>query len=124
MPSRQIPSDTIQVYLSIGSCSLEELHRKLIAGVFECVVLGTYGEPRKDIFKAIQAADKKRPKARNRRIDLFERVEPDAIICLVVYTVKGTSYRIGLLKVVLEGSGRDCTLQAWDLDLKTSFMLV
>lgn len=124
MPSRQIPSDTIQVYLSIGSCSLEELHRKLIDGVFECVVLGTYGEPRKDIFKAIQAADKKRPKARNRRIDLFERVEPDAIICLVVYTVKGTSYRIGLLKVVLEGSGRDCTLQAWDLDPKRNFILV
>lgn len=123
MPSRQVPSDTIQVYLSISSCSLEELRRKLIDGVFECVVLGTYGEPRKDIFKAIQAADKKSPKARKRRIDLLERVEPDAIICLVVYTVKGISYRIGLLKVELEGSARDFTLAAWGSNVKRSFIL-
>ncbi len=102
---------------------MEELHRKLIDGVFECVVLGTYGEPREDIFKVIQAADKKSRKARNRRIELFERVEPDAIICLVVYNVKGTSYRAGLLKVVLEGSGRDGTLQAWDLGPKRNFTL-
>jgi Heterokaryon incompatibility protein (HET) len=124
MPSRQIPSDTIRVYLSKGPCSLEELHRKLMDGVFVCVVLGTYGKPRKDIFKAIQVADKKRRKARNRRIDLFERGEPDAIVCLIVHTVKGTSRRIGLLKIVLEGSGRDFTLQAWDLDLKRNFILV
>jgi hypothetical protein len=103
---------------------LEQLHRKLIDGVFKCVVLGTYGEPRKDIFKAIQAADKKSSKARNRRIDLFERGEPDAIICLVVYTLKGKSYRIGLLRVVLEGSRNDCTLRAWVLDRKRNFTLV
>lgn len=124
MPSKQIRSDTLQLYLSTCSCSLEQLQQKLIDGDFKCVVLGTYGEPRKDIYKAIQAADRKSSKYRNRRIDLFERGEPDAIICLVVYTREGKSHRIGLLKVVLDGLGNDRTLRAWVLDGKSRFSLV
>ncbi|KAH8588080.1 hypothetical protein B0O99DRAFT_601098 [Bisporella sp. PMI_857] len=54
--------------------------------------LRTYGELREDIFKAIQAADRKAPKARRGRIGLFERLEPDAIVCLVVRTVDGVGF--------------------------------
>jgi hypothetical protein len=89
----------------------------------ECLVIGTYGEPREDVFKAIQAADKKAPKARTGRIGLFERREPDAIFCLVVYTVKETSFRKGLLKIEFDGSGGECPLRAWDLGPKRSFIL-
>jgi hypothetical protein len=123
MPFRQIPSHAIHVYLSIGTCSLEELHRRLIDGEFKCLVLGTHGEPRKNIFKAIQTADKRSPNSRNRRIDLFERREPDAIICLIIYTVREISYRIGLLKVGFEGLGRECAIQESDLGSKSSFVL-
>ena len=124
MPSKQINSDTLQVYLSLWTCSLEQLQQKLIDGEFKCVVLGTYGEPRKDIIEAIKAKDKKRSKYRKRRIELFERGEPDAIICLIVYTRNGKSHRIGLLKVVLDGSENDRTLRAWVLDGKSRFSLV
>ena len=124
MRSKQINSDTLQLYLSTWTCSLEQLQQKLIDGEFKCVVLGTYGEPRKVIFKAIQAKDKKVSKSRNRRIDLFERGEPDAIICLIIYTRNGKSHRIGLLKVVLDGSGNDRTLRTWVLDGKSRFSLV
>lgn len=123
MPSRQIPSKAIHVNLSKGPCSLEKFHQKLMDREFECLVIGTYGEPREDVFKAIQAADKKAPKARKSRIGLFERREPDAIICLVVYTVKKTSIRRGLLKIEFDGSGRECLLRAWDLGSKRSFIL-
>jgi Heterokaryon incompatibility protein (HET) len=123
MPSRQVPSRAIHVYLSIGTCSLEQLHRRLIDGEFKCLVLGTHGEPRKNIFKAIQTADRRSPNSRNRRIDLFERREPDAIICLIVYTVHRISYRIGLLKVGSEGLVQEYTIQVSDLGLKESFVL-
>ena len=123
VPSRQIPSKAIHINLSRGPCSLEKFHQKLIDRELECLVIGTYGEPREDIFKAIQAADKKAPKARKGRIGLFERLEPDAIICLVVRTVNGTSFRSGLLKIEFEGSGRECALQAWYLGPKRSFTL-
>ena len=123
MPSRQIPSKAIHVNLSKGPCSLEKFHQKLIDREFECLVIGTYGEPREDVFKAIQAADKKAPKARKGRIGLFERREPDAIICLVIYIVKKTSFRRGLLKIEFDGSGRECLLRAWDLGSKRSFIL-
>ena len=123
MPSRQIPSKAIHVNLSKGPCSLEKFYQKLIDGNFECLVIGTYGEPREDVFKAIQAADKKAPKARKGRIGLFERLEPDAIICLIVRTVNGVSFRRGLLKIEFEGAGRACALQAWDLGPKRSFIL-
>ena len=123
MPSRQIPSKAIHVNLSKGPCSLEKFYQKLIDGNFECLVIGTYGEPREDVFKAIQAADKKAPKARKGRIGLFERLEPDAIICLIVRTVNGVSFRRGLLKIEFEGAGRACALRAWDLGPKRSFIL-
>jgi hypothetical protein len=123
MPSRQIPSKAIHVNLSKGPCSLEKFHRKLMDRELECLVIGTYGEPREDVFKAIQAADKKAPKARKGRIGLFERREPDAIICLIVCTVKETSFRRGLLKIEFDGSRRECPLRAWDLGPKRSFKL-
>jgi len=121
--SRRIPSKAIHVNLSKGPCSLEKFHRRLMNRELECVVIGTYGEPRADVFKAIQAADKKAPKARKGRIGLFERREPDAIVCLVVYTVNKTSFRRGLLKIEFDGSGRECPLRAWDLGPKRSFLL-
>ena len=123
MPSRQIPSKAIKTNLSRGPRSLEKFHQKLIDRELECLVIGTYGEPRDDVFKAIQAADKKAPKARKGRIGLFERLEPDSIVCLVVHTVKETSFRRGLLKIELGGSGRECALRAWDLGPKRSFTL-
>ena len=123
MPSKRISSATLELYLSTWTCSLEQLQQKLIDGEFKCVVLGTYGKPRRVIFKAIQAKDKKRSKYRNRRIDLFERGEPDAIICLIVYTRNGKSHRIGLLKVVLDDSVNDRTLRAWVLEGKSRFSL-
>jgi heterokaryon incompatibility protein (HET) len=123
IPCTRIPSPDIQVYLSIGSYSLDEIHQKLMDKKFECLVIGTYGKPREDIFKAIRVADKKRRKARHRRIELFERREPDAIICLVVQTVNEISYRVGLLKVKFEDIGMEHTLQAWGLDEKRRFTL-
>ncbi|KAK3369261.1 heterokaryon incompatibility protein-domain-containing protein [Lasiosphaeria ovina] len=91
----------LDVHLSAGPTSMEMLYQKLTSREYECVVLGTYGEPRQEIFRAIQAADRKSTRAKKRRIDMFERLEPDAIICLIVCTdtVEGVSYRKGLLKV-------------------------
>ncbi|KAH8800154.1 heterokaryon incompatibility protein-domain-containing protein [Xylogone sp. PMI_703] len=123
IPSRRIPSKSIRISLSRGPTSLKRFHKKLMDRELECLVIGAYGEPRKDIFKAIQAADKKAPKARQGRIALFEREEPDAIICLIVHTVNKTSFRSGLLKIELEGSERESVLKAWDLGPKRSFML-
>jgi hypothetical protein len=123
IPTGQIPSRTIHVNLSTGPCSLEVLYKRLIDRKFECLVLGTYGAPRKDIFRAIQNANKKRPEARRRRIELFERREPDAIVCLIVYTVDGVSYRKGLIRVQFPGLGSKSALQAWVLGPKRTFVL-
>ena len=123
MPSRQRPSKAIHIKLSRGPCTLETFHQRLMNGELECLVLGTYGEPREDIFKAIQAADKKAPKARKGRIGLFERFDPDAIICLIVHTVNRTSFRRGLLTIESQVSGGECALQALDLGPKRRFIL-
>lgn len=70
---------------------------------YQCVVLGTHGKPRDDVYRAIKAHDPKGPKARKRRIELFERKQPDRddIVCLVVRTdpKTGVSYRRGLMTV-------------------------
>lgn len=118
-PSRLIPSYNIHMHMSMGPTDLEMVHQKLKTAQYECVVLGTYGEPRKNIFRAIKLADRKGPKAKNRRIELIERREPDALICLVVYTVKGISYRAGLLKINLNTAGAE----SWALGAKRSFVL-
>ena len=123
-PDHLVPSDSVQVHMSIRCCPLEELQRRLLAREFECVVLGTHGEPRKDVFRAIQAADKKSATAKKKRIEMLERTEEDAIVCLVVYTVRGRSYRVGLLKIVLGTSGKYFTLNSWGLHEKRSFVLI
>ncbi|KAH8658215.1 heterokaryon incompatibility protein-domain-containing protein [Xylariales sp. PMI_506] len=92
----------MRLNLSVGLCTWTELHRKLVAGTLECVVLGTYGDARADVFAAIQRADAKRPKAKKRRIDMFERREPEAIICLIVSTLNQVSERVGLLRIEME----------------------
>ena len=89
-----------------------------------CLVLGTYGDPREDVFKAIQDADKKAPKAKKGRIGLFERQEPDSVVCLVVRTVKGTSFRRGLLKVEFKGLDGEAAVRALALGPKRSFILM
>jgi hypothetical protein len=122
MPTRQIPSRIIHVSLS-KPYTRNNFQKKLMAGDLKCLVIGTYGEPRKDIFKAIQAADKKAPKARVGRIGLFERLDPDAIVCLVVHTVGKTSFRIGLLKVQVKSSARECVMREWNLSEKQRFIL-
>ncbi|KAK4203857.1 HET-domain-containing protein [Triangularia verruculosa] len=110
--------------LSMGATSLKELEMKLLNDDYQCVVLGTYGEPRRDVYKAIQAADKKRPGARQRRIDLFERREPDVIVCLVVRTRGKFSFRRGLLKIrYFTGVGGENALYGWDVGPKQSFIL-
>ena len=121
--SRRIPSKTLKVNLSKGPSSLEKFHQKLIDGELECLVIGTYGEPRENIFKAIQDADKKAPKARKGRIGLFERLEPDAIICLVVHTVNKTSFRRGILRIEIKDAERERALQVWNMGPKRAFIL-
>ncbi|KAK0726364.1 heterokaryon incompatibility protein-domain-containing protein [Apiosordaria backusii] len=114
------------VCLSMGPTSLEELQMKLMRGEYQCVVLGTYGEPRRDVYRAIQAADRKTANAKKRRIDMFERREPDAIVCLLVRTnpVEGFSYRRGLLKVpYYHRVGGENALQGWDTGPMRSFIL-
>jgi hypothetical protein len=123
MLSRQIPSKAIHINLSRRPCSLEKFYQKLIDRELEYLVIGMYREPCEDIFKAIQAMDKKALKACKSQIGLFEHLEPDAIICLVVRTVNGISFWSGLLKIEFEGSGRECALRAWDLGPKRSFTL-
>ncbi|KAG4429511.1 hypothetical protein IFR05_015005 [Cadophora sp. M221] len=122
-PSKRILSKAIQVNLSRGACSLEEFQQQLKKGKLECVIIGTYGEPRKDVYKAIQVADRKSPKAEKRRIDLFERQEPDAIVCLVVGTKDGISERYGLVKITLENSSGKSAVEAWRLGPKKRFIL-
>lgn len=105
IPSGEIRSDTVRVYLSDGFCSWEELREKLIHEAYQCVVLGMYGKPDGAIFRAIQSADRKGAKAQKRRIDLIERWDREAIVCLLVEHVEGMSYRrVGLLNVRFEPS--------------------
>ena len=54
--------------------------------------------------------------ARKRRIDLFERKEEDAIICLVVRTDKrtGVSERMGLVRCRYYGGGGEDALREWN----------
>ncbi len=113
----------IQVHLSKGPYSLRELRQKLMDGEFECLVIGTYGEPRKDIFRAIKMADKKNPGARNSRIESFERLEPEALVCLITRRVGEASYRVGLLKARFPDSRADMALTSWSLGAKRRFSL-
>ncbi|KAH7418910.1 hypothetical protein BKA64DRAFT_701398 [Cadophora sp. MPI-SDFR-AT-0126] len=122
-PSKRILSKAIQVNLSRGPCSLEEFQQKLKKGKLECVIISTYGEPRKDIYKAIQVADRKSPKAEKRRIDLFKRQEPDAIVYLVVGTKDGISERYRLIKITLENLSGKSAVEAWRLGPKKRFIL-
>jgi hypothetical protein len=112
----------VNLNLSVDLCSWTELHGKLEAGTMECVLLGTYGEPRADVFRAIQRADKKRRDAKLRRIDMFARREPDAIVCLLVHTVNGISERRGLLRIE-GGAGRERLWDAWVSGPMRSFVL-
>lgn len=125
-PSMRTPSRKIHFHMSIAHpitgkpFTMAELREKLFKAEFECVVLGKHGQPRKNVLLAIQLADRKGTKAKKRRIELFECREPDAMVCLVVHTNKtGVSYRVGLLKVELEGTG----IEPWDLGEKRSFLL-
>jgi hypothetical protein len=119
----ETPSKWIQVNLSRGPRSLEEFQQELRKGKLECVIIGTYGEPRKDVYQAIQAADKKSPKAEKRRIDLFERHDPDAIVCLVVGTKDGISERYGLVKIEFKNLSGENAVEAWRLGPKKRFVL-
>ncbi|KAK4170926.1 HET-domain-containing protein [Triangularia setosa] len=125
-PEKLVPllHDKTDMCLSMGPTSLEELQMKLIRGEYLCVVLGTYGEPQRDVYRAIQAADKKKAGARQRRIDMFARRDPDAIVCLLVRTIARFSYRRGLLKIPYYSRvGGENALHGWDTGLKRSFIL-
>jgi hypothetical protein len=113
----------VYVHMSSGPRSLEALHEKQMTRKLECVVLGTYGAPRAEVFRAIQAADRKSPQAARRRIDLFERGEPDVVACLVVATVRGVSYRVGLLRLRYHGAGGKSAIQEWNPGMKRRFVL-
>jgi hypothetical protein len=126
MPSRRIPSQAMQVNMSRGPCSWEKLHQRLLDGELECVVIGMHGKPRQDVFKRIEAADGKAPKALKGRISQFEQREPDAIVCLIVLTVKGTSFRRGLLKIPVKdlgSGGGEGVVQALAVGPKRRFAL-
>jgi hypothetical protein len=45
--------------------SWDELHARVESGEYQCVVLGTYSEPRRDVYRAIQAAEGKKKTARS-----------------------------------------------------------
>jgi hypothetical protein len=85
-----------------------------------------HGKPRQDVFKRIEAADGKAPKALKGRISQFEQREPDAIVCLIVLTVKGTSFRRGLLKIPVKdlgSGGGEGVVQALAVGPKRRFAL-
>ncbi|KAK0746970.1 heterokaryon incompatibility protein-domain-containing protein [Schizothecium vesticola] len=119
-------SHDVDAWISMGPSSWDELHARLESGEYQCVVLGTYGEPRRDVYRAIQAADKKSKTAKKRRIDLFERRESAVIVCLVVRTdhVRGVSFRRGLLKVrYYYEVGGENALRDWNTGPRRSFVL-
>jgi hypothetical protein len=125
MPSRQIQCSGLHVSLSVGASSLEELRQKLVNRDFECLVLGTYGEPRQDVMRAIRSVDKKSSKARFRRIDLLEREDADGIVGLIVRKKRDGKYeRVGLLKVDFGEYHRERGLEAWVSRTKRRFVLV
>ncbi|KAM7189459.1 HET domain containing protein [Rhypophila sp. PSN 637] len=128
----------IEVRLSTGPASLKEFRYQMLlsarqqergegtAPYYQCIILGTHGEPRKDVYRAIKAQDKKRRNARKRRIELFEPSDPEDIVCLVVRTdpVNGVSHRRGLMKVrYYTGKGGLEALWGWDVGEKRSFIL-
>ncbi|KAH7324289.1 heterokaryon incompatibility protein-domain-containing protein [Stachybotrys elegans] len=118
------PSTAMRVNMSTGPTSFEDFRMRLLDGTYECVVLGTHGEPRRAIMRAMRGRDKKSHKARNHRIDLFKIVEREGVVCLVVKTVKGVSQRMGVLKVDFQGWGRRAALREWTFKDKKSFVLV
>jgi hypothetical protein len=117
------PSTAMRVNMSTGPTSFEDFRMRLLDGTYECVVLGTHGEPRREIMRAMRARDKKSSKARNHRIDLFRQVEREGIVCLVVKTVNGVSRRMGLFKIDFQDWGRRAALREWTFKDKRSFVL-
>lgn len=115
----------VDLWISLGPTSWDELNERLMSGKYQAVVLGTYGEPRPNVYRAIQAADKKRETSKKRRIDLFERSEPNVIVCLIVRTDRetGVSFRRGLLKVRYYHEGGENALRGWNTGSKKSFVL-
>ncbi|KAJ1325215.1 hypothetical protein MN608_09926 [Microdochium nivale] len=83
------PVNTLRVSMSEGPSEWSQIYEQLVDGSLLCLVLGTYGEPRDKVIRAMRLADGKSDKARLGRIDLIERKEPDAIVCLLVKRVKG-----------------------------------
>ncbi|KFA81911.1 hypothetical protein S40288_06889 [Stachybotrys chartarum IBT 40288] len=107
------PSRNVHVHLSTGPGSYKYFEQYLKNGDLECLVLGTHGAPRGNVYRAIQSADKKSSRAKKRRIDKFERKDPEAMICLVVQTENGVSRRVGLLKLDYWEIGRQAALDTW-----------
>ncbi|KAH8885005.1 HET-domain-containing protein [Thozetella sp. PMI_491] len=103
MSFRKIPSISIRAYLSMGPYSMKGLLKSLLEGELECLVLGTHGNPREDVFRSIIAADGKSKDADQGRIQLLECEEHDAIVCLIVSTVNQRSCRRGILKIEFKG---------------------
>jgi hypothetical protein len=116
------PSLNIQVLMSEGPTSSKDLCQKLFAKEFECLVIGKYGEPGKDRFEDILEMDGKSRMAKKGRLELFGW-DPDVLVCLVVHTVKGTSYRKGLLKIDLNDPAKRDTLGTCGLEARRSFVL-
>ncbi|KAI9148949.1 hypothetical protein HJFPF1_10993 [Paramyrothecium foliicola] len=124
MPLRYVQCSSLHVSLSTGTSSLEELRQKLVTRQFECLILGTYGKPRKDVMRAIRGADRKSSKARLRRIDLLDQLDADGLICLIVRgRGDGKWERIGQLKVDLGDYDRERALEAWTSRVKRRFVL-
>ncbi|KAH7021344.1 uncharacterized protein B0I36DRAFT_334296 [Microdochium trichocladiopsis] len=110
---RQDPIATLRVNMSEGPRGdWSAVYDKIVDGRLLCLVLGTYGEPRDEVIRAMRTSDGKSDSARLARIDLFDRKETDAIVCLVVKPVKGRDLcedgalmveRKGLLKIEFLG---------------------
>ncbi|KXJ87035.1 heterokaryon incompatibility protein-domain-containing protein [Microdochium bolleyi] len=81
-------TSTLNVRMSEGPAEWSQIYEQLVDGRLLCLVLGTYGEPRERVIRAMRDSDGKSDTARMGRIDLIERWEPDSIVCLVVKRVK------------------------------------
>lgn len=87
---RREPIATLRVNMSEGpQGDWNSVYEKIVDGRLLCIVLGTYGEPRPEVIRAMRSSDGKSDTARLARIDIFERKKTDAIVCLVVKPVKG-----------------------------------
>jgi hypothetical protein len=117
-----VPSHNIEVHMSTGVTTFFEFHQALKDKTFECLVIGTYGEPRPGIFSAMKDADKQHPSAKTKRIQRFGRGEPDGIACIIVKTRNGISHRVGFLRVTFSNP-KETSLKPWDLGQKRSFIL-